>query len=442
MLDKVCTALERWTMLSSGDRVAVALSGGCDSVALLHALLALRERLGITVAAAHVHHHIRGAEADRDAAFVQRLCEGLGVELFRFDVDVPGACSASGESVELCARRLRYGALDSLAAQGYKIATAHTMSDSAETVLFHLARGSGIKGLCGIPPVRGGYIRPLLLCSRTDTEDYCAAHSLDFVSDSTNDCDDYTRNFLRHRVVPPLKEAFPSCEEAIARMSAQLSDLDAMLDRMATELLRASQTDRGWRCDRLLQSEYPVLSRAMHRLIGEQTGRLADGFHTNRLCALVATGGKLQLSGGFSAVCGDTLRFVRDGSAGQPYCLSLTDGSVDTPAVSLQIVTDGEKLKQFVHNSVMLYRIDCDKIIGEAAIRCRREGDVFRPAGRRTKPLRKWMNECRIPAEQREIWPVFADEKGVFCVPGIGVEDRVLPDETTVKTMIIKAGGK
>lgn len=442
MTDKLKAALARWSMLEQNDRVAVALSGGCDSVALLYALYELKDELGITLAAAHVNHHIRGDEADRDAQFVGGLCEKLGVKLYRFDVDVPTESAKTGESEELCARRLRYEALDSLVSDGFKVATAHTMSDNAETVLFNLSRGSSIKGLCGIPNVRGGYIRPLLLCTRTDTENYCAEHSLQFVHDSTNDCDDYTRNFLRHKVIPPLKEVLPSCEEAISRMSAQLSEIDEMLDRMACELIASSSTDGGWRRDILLKSERPVLSRALHRLTKEQTGHAPDSFHTDSLCRLVEDGGKLQLSGGCFAVCDDTLRFISGEKSGEAYRFALSEGEINTPWVSLEVSSFAEEKKQIVHNSVMLYEIDCDKIVGEAVIRCRKEGDSFRPDKRHTKPLRKWMNDCRIPAEQRDLWPVVADDEGVVCVVGIGVDSRVLPDENTKKCMIIKTRGK
>ncbi len=442
MIDKLKSALARWSMLEQNDRVAVALSGGCDSVALLYALRELENELGITLAAAHVNHHIRGDEADRDAQFVEDLCEKLGVRLYRFDVDVPTESERTGESEELCARRLRYEALDSLVSDGFKVATAHTLSDNAETVLFNLSRGSSIKGLCGIPHVRGGYIRPLLLCARADTENYCAEHSLQFVHDSTNDCDDYTRNFLRHKVIPPLKEVLPSCEEAISRMSAQLCEIDEMLDRMACGLISLSSTEDGWRRDVLLKSERPVLSRALHRLTKEQTGRAPDNFHTDSLCSLVEGGGRLQLSGGYFAVCDDTLRFISDEKIAEAYSIRLTEGEIDTPWFSLEVNMFAEKMKQIVHNSVMLYEIDCDKIVGEAVIRCRKEGDRFRPDKRRTKPLRKWMNDCHISAEQRDLWPVVADDDGVVCVVGIGVDSRVLPDENTKKRMIIKTRGK
>ena len=442
MTDKIITALKRHSMLQRNDRVAVALSGGCDSVALMHALLELETELGITIAAAHVNHHIRGDEADRDAQFVAEMCQTLGVELFRFDVDVPLESAKTGESEELCARRLRYEALDSLVARGFKVATAHTMSDNAETVLFNLSRGSSVRGLCGIPYVRGGYIRPLLLCTRADTENYCAERKIGFVNDSTNDCDDYTRNYLRHRVLAPLKAAFPSCEEAISRMSGQLSEVDLMLDRMASEIITSSAVEGGWRRDVLLSADRPVLSRVMHRLAKESTGVAPDGFHTDSLCDLVEQGGRLQLSGGLLAVCDHTLRFIKGQAESQCYCLPLREGDIETPFVSLNVSILAQENKQIVHNSVTLCQIDNDKIVGKAVVRCRKEGDSFRPAKRRSKPLRKWMNDCRIPAEQRDLWPVVADDEGIICVVGIGVDSRVQPDEKTKNKMIIKRRGK
>lgn len=442
MTDKLKEALAKWRLIDKGDRVAVALSGGCDSVALLNALYELREELGITLAAAHVNHHIRGDEAERDAEFCRALCEKRGVEFVCFNVDVPSEVKRTGESEELCARRLRYGVLDGLVAKGYKVASAHTMSDNAETVLFNLSRGSGIKGLCGIPPRRGEYIRPLLLCTRADTEKYCADNSLDFVTDSTNACDVYTRNYIRHNVLKPLKAALPACEEAMSRMSSQFSDIDSMLERMAEGLLAKAKCERGWRCDVLIKGERPVFSRALHRLAYEQTGHAPDCFHTEELCEVVKSGGRLQLAGNYFAVSDGVLRFIKNESGGEPFCFELTEGELDTPWLKLEISVFDAKTKQNVHNSVMLCEIDCGKIVGKAQIRCRMESDIFCPAKRRTKPLRRWMNESRIAAEKRGLWPVIVDDMGIIFVPEIGVAARVLPDENTKSCMIIKSRGK
>ena len=212
-------------LLQVGDRVIVALSGGADSVTLLHVLCGLRDAADLTVAAVHVHHGLRGADADADEALCRRLCEQWDVPLSVHHIDVAAEAASAHETIEQTGRRLRYACLEREAdKQNAKIATAHTASDQAETVLLHLTRGCGLHGLCGIPPRRGGVIRPLLTCSREQVEAYCAAQGLAFATDATNADVTYARNRVRHRVLPELTEINPRVGEALCRLSEQLAD--------------------------------------------------------------------------------------------------------------------------------------------------------------------------------------------------------------------------
>lgn len=439
MTDNLLAVNRRRSLWKAGDALCVAVSGGCDSVALLHALLTLQEQEGYALSAVHVNHHLRGAESDADAAFVEALCRGWKIPLTTFDVDVRGE-RRPGESEELCARRLRYRELDTLVEQGYRVVTAHTLSDQAETILFRLARGSGVKGLRGIPAKRGGYLRPLLTTTREETEAYCRENGLAFCHDSTNDCDAYTRNRLRHRVLPPLKEALPGCEEAIGRLSDQMEQLDGMLDRFADRLLSEARCADGLRRQPLAESERPVAARALQRFAEERTGLCPDAGHTEELLALIDRKGRLQLSGGWSAVCDDTLRLVPPDAERAPFCCPLEPGTMETPFVTLAVRED--RTLPSVHNLLMFLCIDCDKIKGKAILRSRREGDRLRLPKRPDKPLRKWMNECRLPAEKRDAWPVVADDGGVIAVPGIGVDPRVAPDSESTKILTIEAEEK
>ena len=174
MEEKILNAVKRFSLLSCGESVTVALSGGADSVSLLFALLQLQKKLGISVSAAHFNHMIRGAEADRDEAFAREFCERLGVPFTAGRGDVPQYAAENRISEETAARLLRYAFLEK--ADGL-VATAHTASDNFETVLFNLTRGAALGGLCGIPPKRGKFIRPLLFCTREDIEEYCRESS-------------------------------------------------------------------------------------------------------------------------------------------------------------------------------------------------------------------------------------------------------------------------
>ena len=195
MMDKIKETITRYNMLQENDVVAVAVSGGADSIALLHTLHSLKHELGITVVACHVNHNLRGEESIRDAQFVEDFCSinKIPVTFYSIEVKVD-----KHESVEERARKMRYECFDKLCNElNAKLATAHTASDNAETVFLNILRGTGTKGLCGIPPVRDNIIRPLLRCTREEIENYCKENSLSFVTDSSNLSDDYTRNKIK-----------------------------------------------------------------------------------------------------------------------------------------------------------------------------------------------------------------------------------------------------
>ena len=187
-------------LFSAGDRVVCALSGGADSMAMLWCLHSLQAGLGITVSAAHFNHRLRGAEADRDEAFVRAFCAGRGIALTVGSADVAQYAKDHGQSLEEAARECRYAFLRALPCD--KLATAHTADDNAETVLLHLLRGSGLRGLCGIPPRRGSIVRPLLSVTREQVTAFLRAENIAWVEDSTNAEEFCTRNRLRRRVLP------------------------------------------------------------------------------------------------------------------------------------------------------------------------------------------------------------------------------------------------
>ncbi|MBQ2387863.1 MAG: tRNA lysidine(34) synthetase TilS [Clostridia bacterium] len=254
MQDKLLAAVTRYNLLKTGDRVTVALSGGADSTALLYGLLALREKFDLTVTAAHVNHMLRGEESDRDERFVRDLCEKLGVALSVGKFDIP-ALRKKGESGEECARRVRYAFLAEVA--DGKIATAHTADDNAETVLFNLIRGAGITGACGIPVKRDNIIRPLILCSRKDIENYCEKNGISFVTDSSNLTDDYTRNRIRHKIIPEMKEINPSLCDGVSRFSETLRDADELILSLAERAIKSAKKADGYDCGELKKAIAP-----------------------------------------------------------------------------------------------------------------------------------------------------------------------------------------
>lgn len=263
--EKVMRAISDCNMLNTGDAVVAALSGGADSVSLLQALITLRERLGITVSACHVNHCLRGEESDRDMQFCEDLCARLGVELKILRIDV-AAQQQKHESLEECARRIRYAFFDEVS-RGKKLATAHNSNDCAETVILNILRGTGLKGLCGIPPVRGNIIRPLIYCTRAEVERYCAENSLSFVTDSTNLCCDYTRNKVRHGILPQMLEINGSLFDTMSRMEKSLREDSELLECMASEALEKAQKNGGWVAAELAKLPKPVRARAVKQIL-------------------------------------------------------------------------------------------------------------------------------------------------------------------------------
>ena len=232
MTDKVLSWMRAQRMTKPGDTVVCAVSGGADSVCMLHVLLTLRNAIGVTVEAAHFNHHLRGAESDRDEAFVRELCASLDIPLHSGGGDVRARAAKTHESVEEAARALRYAFFSSLPGL---IATAHTQDDNLETVLLNLTRGTGLAGLCGIPPKRERFIRPMLAVSRAEIEAYLRQNGLSHVTDSTNLLPDARRNRLRQSVIPLLKAENPSLCETAFRMCRLLEADEAQLSAQAKE---------------------------------------------------------------------------------------------------------------------------------------------------------------------------------------------------------------
>lgn len=256
-----------------GGAVCAALSGGADSVSLLLAMKELSEETGFELSACHLNHGLRGDESDGDQRFCAELCRSLNIPLITKKISV-AELSGKHESIEETARRVRYeffcGTLDGLG-DGAVLATAHTANDNAETVLINMVRGTGLAGLCGIPPVRGlgehFVIRPLLGCTRAEVEAFLAERGQRYVTDSTNLSEEYTRNKIRRRVFAEITEINPSAAEVFGRMCRTLREDNAFLEQTAQRALDENRTGRGWNASELSRLPAPIRSRAVRRIL-------------------------------------------------------------------------------------------------------------------------------------------------------------------------------
>ena len=269
MKNKVREAIEHFDMIKKSDTVISALSGGADSVCLLHALNSLSGELGFRLCACHINHNLRGDESDADEQYVRALCEKFGIELFVYSVDVSGTLKKH-QSIEERARELRYEAFSELSDKlGAKVATAHNLGDNAETVILNMIRGTGLKGLCGIPPVRDYLIRPLLFCERKDIEAYCSENGLEFVTDRTNLSTDYSRNKVRLELMPKLLEMNPSFFCGISRMTRNLIEDNSYLEAIAKEEKAKASCDGGYDCNYLNNLDDCILHRVISLVLWE-----------------------------------------------------------------------------------------------------------------------------------------------------------------------------
>lgn len=432
MICKIRSAIEKFSMIKKGDSVIVALSGGADSMALAFFLNSVKDEYGITLSAAHVNHGIRGESADADEAFVKKFCEKNTIKLHVLHADVPGIALKTGESHEECGRRIRYEFFESIDKDSL-IATAHNLNDNAETLLFRLARGTGIKGLCAIPPVRGRIIRPLIECSRNEIEEYCKKNNISYVTDETNLSDDYTRNFIRHEILPLFEKINPSFLSSADRLIQAVREDEAFLSEQAALLFEKCKNNDKYSVMVLKNAPDCVLKRTVAAIIEKETGIKPESRHINDIVDIIKNGGCKQIcaAANFRVRKGMLEKFTPD-NKNEDYSLYLTVGCTEFSSyfVNANIIykkdlTDTQK----IHKQMLDIFMDCDKIIGKLIIRNKRSGDTFSPSGfKGHKKLKKMFQEKGVPPEKRDSYPVLCDDLGIVAVPGFGVCKRVYVD--------------
>lgn len=441
MRDKVILALEKFNMINRGDNITVALSGGADSVALLFVLKQLAQ-YDISLSAAHLNHCLRGQESDRDERFVRELCQSLGVPLTVERAEIEKIAKKTGESIELCARRVRYEFLKRVSSG--KIATAHTASDSVETVLLNMVRGTGLKGLAGIPPVRGRIIRPLIYCSRQDIEHYCKLNNLEYVTDSSNLSDQYTRNKIRLHVVPKLTEINPALERAISRMTDIIRFEDEYLELLAENFV--AQNKNGLDVNVLSRQHPAIIRRVVAKYYKNRVQSTPDQFHIGEMERLIINkSGKTGLRSNFFAeIRNGRLVILEEKPQPEGFCIEvdklpikLPEGTIDLTLLSI----DDYNKSGNINNLFLKNALDYDKIIGKIIIRSRKSGDLFKQEGRGvTKSLKKLFNEAKIPKEKRMSIPLLVDEQGIIWIEGFGVAERVKVDPNTKQVLVVRFG--
>ena len=446
MENKAKITVEKYHMLQKGDTVVIGLSGGADSCALLYFLLSVRDDMELKLIACHVNHLLRGDEAFRDEEFAKGLCEKNNVEFRLLRADVAHEAEIRRESTEKTGRDIRYAFFEDTAAEyNAKIATAHTASDNAETVIFNLARGSGLRGLSGIPPVRGNIIRPLIEVTRNEIEQYCVEKSIGFVTDSTNLTEDFTRNRIRHNVVPALKEINPSLESTIIRMGANLRDINEYISMQAESALQSAKISGGYKADILYNTDKSVFAEILRNLLAEY-GIIPEAVHIRLVRDILLTSGSVEIKGNVFAVSKQGILRIIDMSHSAQSGIADEYDVFDEENIVIcnkniklikMNIEEYHKYQKTVKN-LFNYALDYDTIPLAAVFRTRRSGDVIAlPRRNVSKSIKKLFCELKIPCEQRDSIIVLADGKDIMWIDGIAVGEKYAVRKNTRTVAVI-----
>ncbi len=438
--------IHKTNLIPPGAKVICALSGGADSVALVRVLHALQKPLSLTLLAGHVHHGIRGAQADRDERFCRELCVKLDIPFFSAHYDVPALAAEKGESVELCARRVRLAFFSELVRKTGAdcVAMAHNAGDALETAIYNLTRGTGLYGMAGIPPVHilEGFtvVRPLLRTTRAQIEEYLQSLHQDFCTDSSNLSDEYTRNRIRHRVIPVLAEINPRIFETSANSLSLLSAEADFLRQEAEKACAALICENGVEIE-ALSALHPALRgrvlETLYRLAAGEDAPQPEYRHIEDMLALCASdnpSAQIDLPGGVRARREYGRLIVESNEKTDIPCteLVLLPGESVLFAGRFRVTLESGEGKPEDIKKLHNFFVDCSKIYGKLSIGTRRPGEVIRLAGHSgSASLKKRMIDLKIPQRMRDLLPVVRDEKGLIACALVGVDARAAIDEHT-----------
>ncbi|MBQ8077837.1 MAG: tRNA lysidine(34) synthetase TilS [Eubacterium sp.] len=414
-ITKISKTVNAYNMLSEGETVVVGVSGGADSMLLLDYLLNLSNcKLNLIVA--HIEHGIRGEKSKADCEFVKDFCISNNLRFEMLSINAPEEAKEQGMGVEEYSRNRRYEFFNSFNPD--KIAVAHNLSDSVETALFRIARGTSIKGLAGIPPVRDNIIRPLINCTSDEIRSTCKELGINYIVDETNADNEYSRNYIRNVIVPDFKKLNPSFEEAVYRLIQSSAEDDSFIENCADG---CEMSGEGVSISKLRTLDVAVQKRIISKLAAKY-GVSLDTLHLEKSLELLDASKKLQLKGDiYIASSGDLLRVYNQNEPQKQASLTL----------SVIDFTDFDRSK---HKNMFA---DYDKVVGNVRLKEREAGDSISPADRGcTKSLKKLFNELKIPAENRNKLHIIADDLGIIAVAGLAVDERVKTDSNTKKVIL------
>ena len=415
-------------LVSKGMTVAVAVSGGSDSMALLHYLSVNQSHLQINVVALNVEHGIRGKDSVGDSLFVSDYCARNDIPVISYSVDAPLHAKNNKLSIEQSARILRYECFfDAIINNKCDVvATAHHSLDNAESVLLNLFRGTGLKGVSGIKDsVDGKIIRPLLSVTKDQILNYVDENNIPFVVDKTNLLDDYTRNFIRLNVIPKIEQVFPEAVASINRFSQIAKCEDAYLDRLAQSFVKKEENvvKIDLSCPQELLPRAAIIALKLQGLDKDWVKS-----HVDAVCSLkkLSNGSKISLPKDFIAFKEyDTIIISIDSNAKtDEKSFFVGDVSFLDQKLSIERQNESVDLKTGFYG-------DLDKIPSDAVIRTKRDGDVFTKFGGGTKSLGDYLTDKKIPLRLRDSLPLVATKNDVLVIFGVAISDKIKVDSST-----------
>lgn len=450
MLRRTAAYMKQQQINLNGEKVIIGLSGGMDSVCLFHIL----KDLGVSLEAVHVNHQIRGEEAKRDEQFVKNLCARYNIPFHGYRYDVPKISREKHLSEEEAGRMVRKEAFARVMKEqgaGY-VALAHHGNDRAETFLFHLSRGTGVKGLGSMKPVQGTIIRPLLWAERKEIEQYVQEKGYEFVEDATNSQTEYTRNKIRHEIIPALEEINPRCIPHICGAAEKLSAVSAYIDREAEKLCRLSAVMYGQEVQILKLAfeqgdevlRIPVLQKCVEYLSGSLVNITEE--HLEKLGALFAmqTGKEIHLPYGITAVrTYEGIRMFFREEKGQTEPVEITgEGTYDFGGVTFRVSVEAwDESKIFpIKNYTKCF--DYDKIIDKVFLRNRGSGDyleINKNHGR--KSLQDYLVNEKVPKDERDRVILLACGSHILWVVGKRISEYYKVTKETKKVLKVQVCG-
>lgn len=420
MNNKVLKTVEKYNMLSKGDRVLIGVSGGADSIALLEFFVSVKEKYDLDICVAHIEHGIRGEDSVNDAEFVKNYCKKLGVNFYLKTIDAPNLAKKAKMGVEEYSRMARYDFFNTIECD--KIATAHNLTDNIETLLFRLARGTGLKGACSIPAVRGKIIRPFIEVSSGEIRKWCNDNNIPYRVDCTNSDSAYSRNLIRLEILPLFEKLNANYQDNIENFISDVNEDYAFIDdyvkSIYPEIVKNNEID----LPKLNELDLSIKKRILIMFFDEN-GYSLNRIHLQSVIDITLKSGKSQIKENVFAIS----------AKGKIRLAKFNDLNKKD-----EFVTKILNIDEFKDKNIDFY-CDCDKIVGNIIIRAKQAGDRIKPAGRNvSKTLKKLFNESAYPIEKRDKKIVVCDDFGIVGVIGLCADERVKVDCNTAKILTIK----